>query len=775
MKKLKYLFCLFTFIFIFSAGCAPSSPKQVTEKFLNAYVKGDIDTMVEFLDSPSAQLVEGIYGLAGGFIGIDASTLISLSPALMSIMDSQDLYSIDYKIENEVVNGENATVDVTITISSNGASESQRISLPCVKIEGKWYVSLLSNLTNDIDSSSESISTDIDFSSESTSNDIDRSTESISKDVDLKELDINEIEIIPIYANYLELEPNDNYHSSIYGKEGWKLVIIEAAISNLSSNCMDISALCDGQYLNQSMFVTHGKYEYPCVYSSSTVTWLPPQCTFFNYMYTQSNTTKIENFAFVFQVPSEFDDYSFKFGNQKSIDLINMLKQDASNFSYVDEHFRSYEKYNFSSAEGAILLHDSDVIMKIEEINSSSLGMHLILSLENIGGNDISFSSDTVDVAIVDSQGVLAELFPSQWSIDIAPGFVKQISYSLDSTPDNYIADPRFVYVLLDNKTLQTYRIKEASSLANLQDPKSLQEEKEQELQQSITVLSADYIEDYFIFGDVVQYYASRPDFEIAGIFDNQMIVYDSWIKNWVGETWELALQDSEGNRRLVSEIPGGATALNYIGTTGTFYLMWDNYSSIDVTRYNLANGNQKSINIVCSALPEYSRGRVLADEENIYLVNSEGVTTVNFQTEEISKADAPTTESDYGSYSYSFGGATYGCKDYLIFPSGFAPWFLYEKSTKQLYPLSIFDEIDGDILFVDNKMYYISNISDTPQIVQFDLDTNTRKILYSQKKLNESYYYGILSPLQIVNGYIYFCYKEPDETYSIRKISILD
>ncbi len=72
----------------------------------------------------------------------------------------------------------------------------------------------------------------------------------------------------------------------------------------------------------------------------------------------------------------------------------------------------------------------------------------------------------------------------------------------------------------------------------------------------------------------------------------------------------------------------------------------------------------------------------------------------------------------------------------------------------------------------------YISELDryflDYSQIESYNYATGTRRTLYIQKDHGEAYYYGIVGPRIFVDGdFIYFKYKETDNTFSIHRVFI--
>ncbi len=112
---------------------------------MNAFSKGDINGMLDCIEPDSAALIEGATGIAASQFGLDAATLMGMSPGLMSIMNAYGYgYSVDYTIVGETVHGDTATVTVDFELSADGETmmSDENAEVALVKTDGRWYIAL---------------------------------------------------------------------------------------------------------------------------------------------------------------------------------------------------------------------------------------------------------------------------------------------------------------------------------------------------------------------------------------------------------------------------------------------------------------------------------------------------------------------------------------------------------------------------------------------------------------------------------------------------------
>jgi len=136
MKKLIFIAAI---AFVFAACSSSSStntPKGVVNAFIEASKKGDIESLKKYITSQDAALLT-----------MGESFMKNLDPSQASGM--KDKMAEDFKkktegvtieIGNEKINGEEATVDVTMT--KEGKPETMPFALK--KESGEWKISLMS-------------------------------------------------------------------------------------------------------------------------------------------------------------------------------------------------------------------------------------------------------------------------------------------------------------------------------------------------------------------------------------------------------------------------------------------------------------------------------------------------------------------------------------------------------------------------------------------------------------------------------------------------------
>lgn len=138
MKKIiVFLFAAFL-IMSFTAvlGCGDDqgqstsgeSPKEVAHKYMEASVNLDVDTAYSLLSQEDKEVY-------------DLEAMREEAEATMGQMAEAD---ISYEIGEETINGDNATVAVTVIVRDSESGESQDFTdnLNLVKENGEWKVSL---------------------------------------------------------------------------------------------------------------------------------------------------------------------------------------------------------------------------------------------------------------------------------------------------------------------------------------------------------------------------------------------------------------------------------------------------------------------------------------------------------------------------------------------------------------------------------------------------------------------------------------------------------
>ena len=136
MKKSAIVFvCVLMVVMMALAACgaAADGPSGVATKFLDSIKNGDIDAMAECLEPDTAAMFKDAIKLMGddAFNMADILGQSGVDPATMS-----------YKVTNEKIDGDTATVTVEMTATVNGKEQTESSDMPLTKVDGKWYMSM---------------------------------------------------------------------------------------------------------------------------------------------------------------------------------------------------------------------------------------------------------------------------------------------------------------------------------------------------------------------------------------------------------------------------------------------------------------------------------------------------------------------------------------------------------------------------------------------------------------------------------------------------------
>lgn len=160
IKARSVLSCVFLFVLVFAAvGCGGNgdSPKDTVQSFYDALVKGD-------------------YKAAHALLSKGDQAFLTLDLFEMSMEEEGDLEDPDFKVLNEKIDGDKATVEVE---SSDGKE-----TVHLVKEDGKWKISFLGGF-EDMMMELDEMDFDMDFDMDDLDFDMD------DLDFDWDDLDIN--------------------------------------------------------------------------------------------------------------------------------------------------------------------------------------------------------------------------------------------------------------------------------------------------------------------------------------------------------------------------------------------------------------------------------------------------------------------------------------------------------------------------------------------------------------------------------------------------------
>lgn len=109
--------------------------------FLAAYNSGDMDKVLECLDSKTRNTYTAAMNITGGLIGltgfeVSISDLFGLGVGIMSDGDVLKLEQMDITIQSDT----KATVSTTMHYKDYETSYSETVKFTLVKEDGDWYI-----------------------------------------------------------------------------------------------------------------------------------------------------------------------------------------------------------------------------------------------------------------------------------------------------------------------------------------------------------------------------------------------------------------------------------------------------------------------------------------------------------------------------------------------------------------------------------------------------------------------------------------------------------
>lgn len=151
-KKIPAVFILLLLCLSLLSACASSkSDEELIEskihQFLKAYNSGDIDAVLECLDSKTKNTYKAAMNIGNVFIGKKTGYNISLSDLFslgVGTMSEDDILTIsDTTIT--IVNDTKATVDVTLEYKDKMSDMQEKAFFTMIKEENDWWIKNLEN------------------------------------------------------------------------------------------------------------------------------------------------------------------------------------------------------------------------------------------------------------------------------------------------------------------------------------------------------------------------------------------------------------------------------------------------------------------------------------------------------------------------------------------------------------------------------------------------------------------------------------------------------
>lgn len=109
----------------------------------DAYNDGDYEAILECMDSQTQAMMEATMGLMDGLMGEMGGMDIGMTDLFGFAGAMGDYCTIT--IQNISIDGDYATVDVTMSVNMYGYQQSEEATLPMVKEDGDWFIGGMEN------------------------------------------------------------------------------------------------------------------------------------------------------------------------------------------------------------------------------------------------------------------------------------------------------------------------------------------------------------------------------------------------------------------------------------------------------------------------------------------------------------------------------------------------------------------------------------------------------------------------------------------------------
>ncbi len=133
-------------VFVFFPNLFKSDETLIRERIQaleDAYNDGDYEAILECMDSQTQAMMEATMGLMDGLMGEASGMDIGITDLFGFAGAMGDYCTIT--IQNIHIDGDYATVDVTMSLNMYGYQQSESTTLPMVKEDGDWFIGGLEN------------------------------------------------------------------------------------------------------------------------------------------------------------------------------------------------------------------------------------------------------------------------------------------------------------------------------------------------------------------------------------------------------------------------------------------------------------------------------------------------------------------------------------------------------------------------------------------------------------------------------------------------------
>jgi predicted small secreted protein len=129
MKKTVSILLAVLMLSVALTGCGSNqnSPEGVAQKFVNAISNGDFNALIECMTPEYQEAMKTLMQMYGDQFSVED---------LFAMVGVDGGMKISMKVNDVQIKGDRAVVNATLT--SAGMSDDAEI--PCVRVDGKWYV-----------------------------------------------------------------------------------------------------------------------------------------------------------------------------------------------------------------------------------------------------------------------------------------------------------------------------------------------------------------------------------------------------------------------------------------------------------------------------------------------------------------------------------------------------------------------------------------------------------------------------------------------------------
>lgn len=145
LKRMLAMLLLAALVVTMTACSSEEKPEAALDKFCVGYNSLNIEKMMDSFDPQVMAPYKVLLKLGSEMLGFDVNDLVQLLP-LADLIDpslgiAETQPKISYVLHSKTINGNTATINVTLTMKAGSQVETATGDLPMVKVEGEWYIS----------------------------------------------------------------------------------------------------------------------------------------------------------------------------------------------------------------------------------------------------------------------------------------------------------------------------------------------------------------------------------------------------------------------------------------------------------------------------------------------------------------------------------------------------------------------------------------------------------------------------------------------------------